>query len=61
MNKKIIIKLPKTNILKETPEERKERVRNSGKSMMTKVVPNKKKLTTKQQRQKDNKEVNNYV
>lgn len=61
MKKKIVIKLPKVDILKETPEQRKERVRNSGSSMVTKVVPNKKKLTTKQQRQKDNKEVNNYV
>lgn len=61
MKKKIVIKLPKVNVLKETPEQRKERVRNSGSSMVTKVVPNKKRLTTKQQRQKDNKEVNNYV
>ena len=43
--KKIIIKIksdPK-NILKETPEQRKERLKFS-KSMSSKVVPNKKKL-----------------
>ena len=61
MSKKIIIKLPKTNILKETPEERKQRIQQSGSSMITKIVPNKKRKTTKQQRQSDSKEINKYV
>ena len=61
MNKKIIIKLPKMNILKETPEERKQRIQQSGSSMITKIVPNKKRKTTKQQRQSDSKEINKYV
>ena len=61
MNKKIIIKLPKMNILKETPEERKQRVQQSGSSMITKIVPNKKRKTTKQQRQSNSKEIKEYV
>lgn len=59
--KKIIIKVPKINILKESPEERKQRIRQSGSSMITKVVPNKKRKTTKQQRQLNNKEIKEYV
>lgn len=51
--KKIILKLPKTNILKETQQERKMRVNTAGSSMVTKIVPNKRKLTTKQQRQEN--------
>lgn len=61
MKKKITITLPKIDIMKETPEERKQRVRNSGTSMVTKIVPNKKRLTKKQQRQTNNKEVREYV
>lgn len=61
MNKKIIIRIPKMNILKETPEQRKERVQQSGSSMTTKIVPNKKRKTTKQQRQSDSKEIKEYV
>ena len=61
MNKKIIIKLPKTNILKETPEERKERIQQSGSSMTTKIVPNKKYINKKKQRQLNKKEINNYI
>lgn len=61
MKKKITITLPKLDIMKETPEERKQRVRNSGTSMVTKIVPNKKRLTKKQQRQTNNKEVREYV
>ena len=59
MKKKIKIKIPHIDILKETPEERKQRVTASGSSMMTKVTPSKKKLTKKQQRQKDMLEVKN--
>ena len=61
MNKKIIIKLPKMNILKETPEERKARINSQGSSMVSKVVPNKRKLDKKKQRQLNKKEINNYV
>lgn len=61
MKKKITIMLPKIDIMKETSEERKQRVRNSGTSMVTKIVPNKKRLTKKQQRQTNNKEVREYV
>jgi hypothetical protein len=53
MKQKIKIKLPPINILKETPEERKQRVAISGNSMVTKITPSRKKLTKKQQRQKD--------
>ena len=60
MKKKFTIKVPKINILKESPEERKERVRNSGNAMVTKIVPNKKKLNKKQQRQRDLKELNQW-
>lgn len=42
--KKIIkIKINPLNIVKETQEERKERVRQSGNSYHTRIVPNKKK------------------
>lgn len=51
--KKIVIVVPKINPLKETPEERRQRIKSSGNSMVTKVTPSKKKLTKKQQRQKD--------
>ena len=54
------IKIPPINILKETPEERKQRVQQSGSSMITKVVPNKKKLNKKQQRQMNLKEIKHY-
>lgn len=60
MKQKIKIKLPPINILKETPEERKQRITSSGNSMVTKVTPSKKKLTKKQQRQKDMLEVKKY-
>lgn len=61
MKKKITITLPKIDIMKETPDERKQRVRNSGTSMVTKIVPNKKRLTKKQQRQTNNKKVREYI
>ena len=61
MKKKITIKLLPINILKETAEERKQRIQQSGSSMITKIVPNKKRKTTKQQRQSDSKEINKYV
>ena len=61
MKKKINIKLPPINILKETPDERKQRIQQSGSSMITKIVPNKKRKTTKQQRQSDSKEIYKYV
>ena len=60
MKKKIKIKFPPLDILKETPEERKQRVQQSGSSMITKVVPNKKKKTSKQKRQLDSKEIKHY-
>lgn len=41
MKKKITITLPKLDIMKETPEERKQRVRNSGTSMVTKLYQTK--------------------
>lgn len=44
-----------THIIKETPEQRKERVQQAGSSMRTRILPNKKNLTTKQQRQLDKK------
>ena len=61
MKKKITITLQKIDIMKETPEERKLLVRNSGSSMVTKIVPKKKRLTKMQQRQTNNKEVREYV
>ena len=61
MKKKITIKLPPINILKETPEQRKERIQQSGSSMTTKIIPNKKRKTTKQQRQSDSKDIKEYV
>ena len=60
MKKKFTIKVPKINILKESPEERKERVRNSGSAMITKIVPIIKKPTKMQQRQRDLKELNQW-
>ena len=65
--KKIVVKVPKINILKETPEERKARVQQAGSSMRSRVVPNKKKPSeTKRQkreseRQADNKRIREYV
>ena len=59
MKKKIKIKIPPIDILKETPEQRKERVNSAGSAMFSKVVPSKKKLSNKQQRQKNKKEVTN--
>lgn len=61
MKKKMIIKLPPIDILKETPEERKARINSQGSSMVSKVVPNKRKLDKKKQRQLNKKEINNYV
>lgn len=58
--KKIVIVVPKINPLKETPEERKQRITSSGNFMVTKVAPSKKKLTKKQQRQKDRLEVKKH-
>lgn len=40
-----------THSIKETPEQRNERVQQAGSSMRTRIVPNKKNLTIKQQRQ----------
>ena len=60
MMKKIEIKLPKVNVLKETPEERKARVNSAGSAMFSKVVPSKKRLSKKQQRQQDRKNVSDY-
>ena len=46
------MKTDKPHILKESPEDRKERIR-LGKSMRTRVVPNTKKKTRAQQKQED--------
>ena len=56
MKKAIIIKCKcnKNNIptiIKETREERRDRINKSGSSMITKVVPNKKYIGGKKQRQ----------
>ena len=56
----IKIKLPPINVLKETPEQRKERVNSAGSAMFSKVVPSKKKFDKKKQRQQNKKEVSNY-
>ena len=61
MKKKIIIKLPPIDLLKETSEERKARINNQGSSMTTKIVPSKRKLDKKKQRQLNKKEINEYV
>ena len=61
MKKKIIIKLPPIDPLKETPEERKVRINSQGSSMVSKVVPNKRKLDKKKQRQLNKKEISEYV
>ena len=61
MKKKIIIKIPPIDILKETPEERKVRINNQGSSMITKIVPNKKHINKKKQRQLNKKEINDYI
>lgn len=61
MKKKIIIKLPPIDLLKETPEERKARINSQGSSMVSKIVPNRRKLDTKKQRQLNKKEINKYV
>ena len=58
--KKIVIVVPKIDILKEGKEERKKRVQSMGSSMFTKIIPNKKKLSKKEQRQQNKKEVKNY-
>ena len=60
MKKKITIKLPPIDLLKETPEERKARINSQGSFMVSKVVPNKRKLDKKKQRQLNKKEVKNY-
>ena len=57
--KTIKIKIPKADkpsIMKETPEERKERLKYAS-TMTTKVVPNKKYKTRAQQKQKDHKNI----
>ena len=61
MKKKIVIKLPPIDLLKETPEEHKVRINSQGSSMVSKVVPNKRKLDKKKQRQLNKKEINKYV
>ena len=53
------IKIPnsdKPSIMKETPEERKERLKYAS-TMTTKVVPNKKYKTRAQQKQEDHKNI----
>ena len=60
MTKKIKLKVPKINLLKETPEERKARVNSAGSAMFSKVVPSKKKLNKKPQSQQDRKNISGY-
>ena len=60
MKRVIKVKLPKINILKESQEERKIRVKQAGSAMITKIVPNKHKLTAKKQRQQDKNICKNY-
>ena len=60
MKRFIKVKLPKINILKESPEERKIRVKQAGSAMITKIVPNKRKLPAKKQRQQDKNICKNY-
>ena len=60
MKTKIKISLPPVDILKETPEQRKERINSAGRAMFSRVVPNKKKLDRKKQRQQDKREVHKY-
>lgn len=59
--KNMKIKIPPIDILKETPEQRKERINSAGSSMFSKIVPNKKHLNKKQQRQENKKEINNQL
>lgn len=57
--KPIKIKIPKDDkpsIIKETPEERKERIKYAS-TMRTQVVPNKKYKTRAQQKQEDHKNI----
>lgn len=64
MEKMKKIKINSTSSLlyvKETPDQRKERVKISGSSLTTKIVPNKKKKTTKQQRQINKKEIDKQI
>lgn len=59
--KTIHVKIPKTNILKESTEERLDRVHRSSAHLLTKITPNKKQFSKKKQRQKDNLEVKRYL
>ena len=59
--KTIKISVSKQAHLKETPEERKERVKSAGSSMFTRIVPNKKRLSSKQQRQLNTKEMKEWI
>ena len=47
--------------MKETPDQRKERIKMSGSSLITKIIPNKKKKAVKQQRQLNKKEIDNQI
>ena len=49
---KQVIKLPPIDILKETPEQRKERL-SHGNCLRTRVVPNKKKYNRNNQKNED--------
>lgn len=61
MKTKLTIKIPSTNILKETPEQRKDRVTSAGSAMFTRIVPDKKKFDKKKQRQQDKKEISTQL
>lgn len=50
--KKTVIKLPPIDILKETAEQRKERL-SHGNCMRTRIVPNKKKYNRNKQKNED--------
>ncbi len=52
-NKKLV------DLNKETPEQRKERVRNEGTSHLTKVIPNKKKTMLRKIKDAEAREKNN--
>lgn len=59
--KTIKLDISKQNLVKETPEERKQRVNSAGSSMFTRIIPNKKKLSSKQQRQLNTKEMKEWI
>jgi hypothetical protein len=57
-SKTIVIKSTPHNPIKETPEERKERVNSAGSDMRTRIVADKTKFNRKKQKQKDRSIIN---